>query len=68
MSITTKIEVPIETISTLEVRQLLDNNRPSQFWNVLTDEWFNGENISGSRRVPLDKLGSEVLHEFAQEH
>jgi len=27
---------------------------------VLTDEWFEGENISGSRRVPLDKIGREV--------
>jgi rhodanese-related sulfurtransferase len=33
---------------------------PDQFWNVLTDEWFKGENISGSRRVPLDKVGHEV--------
>ena len=47
----------------------LDNdrfNRPTladleqQFWNVLTDEWFKGENIFGSRRVPLDKVGNEV--------
>jgi rhodanese-related sulfurtransferase len=52
--------VPIKTISTQEVRQLLDNERPVQIWNVLTDEWFKGENISGSRRVPLDKVGSEV--------
>jgi rhodanese-related sulfurtransferase len=28
--------------------------------NVLTDEWFRGDNIAGSRRVPLDKVGSEV--------
>jgi rhodanese-related sulfurtransferase len=52
--------VPIKTISTQEARQLLDNERPVQIWNVLTDEWFKGENISGSRRVPLDKVGSEV--------
>ncbi len=41
-------------------RQHLDNKRPIQFWNVLTDEWFKGDNIAGSRRVPLDKVGSEV--------
>jgi rhodanese-related sulfurtransferase len=29
-------------------------------WNVLTDEWFKGEKISGSRSVPLDKVGNEV--------
>ena len=60
MSTTQTIQVPVKTISTQEVRQLLDNQRPIQFWNVLTDEWFKGENISGSRRVPLDKVGSEV--------
>ena len=54
------VEAPLKTISTQEVRQLLDSKRPFQFWNVLTDEWFKGENIAGSRRVPLDKVGSEV--------
>jgi rhodanese-related sulfurtransferase len=40
--------------------------RSFNFWttsvlsNVLADEWFEGENISGSRRVPLDKIGTEV--------
>ena len=57
---TTATEVPVKTISTQEVRQLLDHKRSIQFWNVLTDEWFKGENIAGSRRVPLDKVGSEV--------
>ena len=51
------VEAPLKTISTQEVRQLLDSKRPFQFWNVLTDEWFKGENIAGSRRVPLDKVG-----------
>ena len=53
-------EVAVKTISTPEVRQLLDSKRSFQFWNVLTDEWFKGENIAGSRRVPLDKVGNEV--------
>ena len=57
---TTATEAPVRTISTQEVHQLLDNKRPIQFWNVLTDEWFKGENIAGSRRVPLDKVGNEV--------
>ncbi|MGZ4731918.1 MAG: rhodanese-like domain-containing protein [Terriglobales bacterium] len=59
-TVTTASEVLVRTISTQEVRQLLDNQRPTQFWNVLTDEWFKGENIVGSRRVPLDKVGNEV--------
>ena len=53
-------EVAVKTISTQELRQFLESKRSFQFWNVLTDEWFKGENISGSRRVPLDKVGSEV--------
>jgi rhodanese-related sulfurtransferase len=60
MSSSTATEISVKTISTPEVRQLLDNGRPVQIWNVLTDEWFKGESISGSRRVPLDKIGSEV--------
>ncbi len=49
-----------KTISTQELHQLLDSKRSVEFWNVLTDEWFRGENIAGSRRVPLDRIGSEV--------
>ena len=52
-------EVSVRTVSTEELRQL-QGSRPFQFWNVLTDEYFKGENISGSRRVPLDKIGAEV--------
>jgi rhodanese-related sulfurtransferase len=52
--------VPVKTISTQELSQLLETERPLQFWNVLTDEYFTGENISGSRRVPLNKVGNEV--------
>jgi rhodanese-related sulfurtransferase len=32
----------------------------AQFWNVLTDEFFKGDLIPGSRRVPLDRVGREV--------
>jgi rhodanese-related sulfurtransferase len=53
-------ELAVNTISTQEVRQPLDSKRSFQFWNVLTDEWFQGENISGSRRLTLDKVGNEV--------
>ena len=60
MSNSTTTEVAVKTISTQQVRQLLGSKRAFQFWNVLTDEWFKGENISGSRRVPLDKVGNEV--------
>jgi rhodanese-related sulfurtransferase len=57
---TATTEVVVKTISTHEIHRLLDSKRSFEFWNVLTDEWFKGENISGSRRVPLDKVGNEV--------
>ena len=60
MTHTATPEVAVKIISPKEVRQILDSNRPLQFWNVLTDEWFKAENIGGSRRVPLDKVGNEV--------
>ena len=56
----TTTEPNVKTVSTGELRDLLNNKRPIEFWNVLTDQYFKGENISGSRRVPLDKVGSEV--------
>ena len=31
-----------------------------QVWNVLDDEWFNGELIPGSKRVPLSGLERAV--------
>ncbi len=52
--------VAVQTISTQELKQRLDAKRSFEFWNVLTDQYFHGENISGSRRVPLDKTGAEV--------
>ena len=57
---TATTETAVRTISTQEVRQLLDSQRPIQFWNVLTDEWFKGGNIASSRHVPVDKVGNEV--------
>src|SRR3712207_2209943 len=51
----------IRTISTDELRQRLAQPRSGlQFWNVLTDDYFAGEMIPGSRRVPLDTIGREV--------
>lgn len=57
---TTTTAANVKTVSTGELRDLLNNKRPIQFWNVLTDKYFKGENISGSRRVPLDRIGNEV--------
>ena len=56
----TTTDTNIQTISTQELHQKLENKQNFEFWNVLTDEYFKGENISGSRRVPLDKVGNET--------
>lgn len=50
----------LKTITTEELRGRLNRGGALQFWNVLTDEYFGGEMIPGSRRVPLDQVGREV--------
>jgi len=50
----------IKTISTTELEERLRAGGTFEFWNVLTDEYFNGEMIPGSRRVPLDRVGREA--------
>jgi rhodanese-related sulfurtransferase len=49
----------INIIETAELQAELASGR-RQAWNVLTDEYFNGLMIPGSRRVALDKVGEEV--------
>lgn len=34
--------------------------RVAEFWNVLTDDYYTGELIPTSRRVPLDRVGREA--------
>jgi rhodanese-related sulfurtransferase len=50
----------INVISTEDLKTRLDEGGKLEFWNVLTDEYFNGEFIPGSRRVALDQVGREV--------
>lgn len=52
----------LKTITTEELREKLARGAGFEFWNVLTDEYFHGELIPGSRRVPLDRVGREVAH------
>ncbi|HEX8290673.1 MAG TPA: rhodanese-like domain-containing protein [Pyrinomonadaceae bacterium] len=53
----------IRTITTEELEGRLRGGAGLEFWNVLTDEYFSGEMIPGSRRVPLDRVGREA-HEL----
>lgn len=50
----------IRTITLDSLTQNLTDGRVAQFWNVLTDDYFTGELIPRSRRVPLDQVGREV--------
>ena len=48
--------ITVKTITTSDLERRIGEDVGTQVWNVLTDEWFNGELIPGSRRVPLDHL------------
>ena len=50
-----------KTISTEQLQERLKQGNSLHFWNVLTDGYFKGEMIPGSRRVPLDTIGREVF-------
>ena len=49
-----------KTISTEQLQERLKQGNSLHFWNVLTDGYFKGEMIPGSRRVPLNTVGLEV--------
>ena len=48
------------TISIDELATELRDGTVAEFWNVLTDDYFSGEMIPASRRVPLDRIGGAV--------
>ena len=50
----------IATISTADLSQRFATDVGLHLWNVLTDEYFKGELIPGSRRVPVDRLGDAL--------
>jgi rhodanese-related sulfurtransferase len=50
----------VRTITADELQDRLRDGTLAQFWNVLTDDYYTGELIPGSRRVPLDQVGREV--------
>ncbi|MDQ3798525.1 MAG: rhodanese-like domain-containing protein [Acidobacteriota bacterium] len=52
----------VKTISTEELAKRLQQNGNFEFWNVLTDEYFQNKLIKGSRRVALDLIGRETAN------
>jgi rhodanese-related sulfurtransferase len=51
-------EARIITLDELTAEQAA--GRVAEFWNVLTDDYYTGELIPLSRRVPLEKVGREA--------
>jgi rhodanese-related sulfurtransferase len=55
----------IKTIASEELIKAMDNDVNLHVWNVLNDDYFKGELIPGSRRVPVaelkDKLAASSL-------
>jgi rhodanese-related sulfurtransferase len=50
----------VKTLTTGELERKIHEDVGLHVWNVLNDEWFKGELIPGSRRVPLANLDDEV--------
>ena len=50
----------IATITTAELAQRLHDDVGLHVWNVLTDAYFTGELIPGSRRLSIDRLGEAL--------
>jgi rhodanese-related sulfurtransferase len=48
------------SLSTAELVERVHDDVGLHVWNVLTDEYFTGELIPGSRRVPVDRLGEAL--------
>jgi rhodanese-related sulfurtransferase len=50
------------TVITLDdLQRHLDAGNVAEFWNVLTDQYYSGELLPGSRRMPLDMIGRLVM-------
>lgn len=49
-----------ETTTAADLQERLAEGEIPHFWNVLTDDYFGGEIIPGSRRVPVDTVVREA--------
>lgn len=50
----------IKIIDTDDLERRLGEGEIVNFWNVLSDDYFTGELIPGSRHVPVDRVGREA--------
>src|SRR5687768_6175101 len=56
----TDVKADVQTIDTDKFEQQVRDDVGVHVWNVLTDAFFKGDMIPGSRRVPLDTLPTSV--------
>ena len=49
------------TITAHVLARDLAEGRVAEFWNVLAEEYFEGQMIPGSRRVPVDVVARETI-------
>ncbi len=49
-------DLELQRIDVAELSDRLRDRAPLEVWNVLTDDYFDGRLIPGSRRVPLDRV------------
>jgi rhodanese-related sulfurtransferase len=54
------METVVKTIESEELVQAMDGDVNLHVWNVLNDDYFKGEMIPGSRRVPLAELKQKL--------
>ena len=54
------METVVKTIESEELVQAMDGDVNLHVWNVLNDDYFKGEMIPGSRRVPLAELTQKL--------
>ena len=57
---TTTAITSVPTITLDELLRDQANGAIAELWNALTDDYFTGEMIPGSRRVPVDRVGREL--------
>jgi rhodanese-related sulfurtransferase len=50
----------IQTISAVETKKLIQGEPGLHLWNVLTEEYYKGESIEGSKWIPVTKLAEAL--------
>ena len=64
----TTISAAAPTITIDQLTRELETGAIAELWNALTDDYFAGEMIPGSRRVPVDRVGREISASSLTKH